>query len=69
MKTRFATMPNAKGGERMRTFKWMAVLVGALMLVPAFAEVKSGPGIGGGAPPYNPNHIGGPFKGKTTCPV
>lgn len=34
------------------------------------AELKSGKPVGfKGAPPYNPQHVGGPFKGSDRCPV
>lgn len=62
---------DAKGGERMRAVKWLPFVLSALLLVPALAaELKSGKAVGSkGAPPYNPQHVGGPFKGGTDCPV
>lgn len=47
------------------------VVIGSMLLAAlAFAEIKSGREVGAkGAPAYNPQHVGGPFKGSTTCPV
>jgi hypothetical protein len=55
----------------MRAVKWLPFVLSALLLVPALAaELKSGKAVGSkGAPPYNPQHVGGPFKGGTDCPV
>ncbi len=55
----------------MRAVKWLPFGLSVLLLVPALAaELKSGKPVGfKGAPAYNPQHVGGPFKGSDRCPV
>ncbi|MCS6859449.1 MAG: hypothetical protein NZT92_03910 [Abditibacteriales bacterium] len=55
----------------MRAVKGLLFVVSAWLLIPAVAEeIKSGKPVGfKGAPAYNPQHVGGPFKGSDRCPV
>ena len=44
------------------------VLVMAVCLLPALA-IDSGLDVGSGMPAYHPQHVAGPDRGTTTCPV